>query len=125
MKKHQIRQKQKSKFKIDEIMLVVIVAVIILVVSVYDKMNKPINEPKMEAEKITDMILDEHDISFANNGIVDENKLREIQNMGYSNFKKALNSKKDFCIYIEDGNGNLILAKGSSKLNKDGLYCGE
>jgi len=112
----------KSNFKIDEIMLVLIVAIISIIVVVYDKLNEP---AEMEAEKITEMILNEHDISFANNGIVDENKLKKIQNMDYKEFKNSLNAKNEFCIYIEDEKGNIILAKGSSKLNGDGLYCRE
>ena len=112
----------KSNFKIDEITLVFIVAVISIIVVIYDKLNEPTLN---EAEKITEMILDEHSISFANNGIVDENKLEEIKNMDYDEFKNSLKAKNDFCIYLEDGNGNLILAKGSSKLNGDGLYCKE
>ncbi|MBI3034980.1 hypothetical protein HYY71_01535 [Candidatus Woesearchaeota archaeon] len=79
----------------------------------------------MEAEKITGMILDDHSISFANNGIIDENKLREIKSIGYDDFKEMLKVKNDFCIYIEDGNGNVILSKGSSKLGKDGIFCRE
>ena len=71
------------------------------------------------------MLLDDHEISFASNGIVDENKVREVQQMPYSQLKKFFNAKKDFCFYIEDENGNIILAKGSSKLSKDGIYCRE
>ena len=112
----------KFNFKIDEILLVFIVAIISIVVVVFDKLNEP---AEMEAEKITEMILNEHDISFANNGIVDENKLKEIQNMDYKDFKNSLKAKNDFCVYIEDENGNLLLAKGSSKLNGDGLNCEE
>ena len=118
------KQSSKPK-KIDEMMLVLIVAIIFMAVSIYDKLNKTRDNPTMEAEKITEMILDNHGISFAIGGIVDEEKLKEIKNINYDDFKKSLNVKNDFCIYIEDGNGNLILAKGSSKLNKDGLYCGE
>ena len=112
----------KSNFKIDEIMLVLIVAVIAIAVSVYDKLNEPAG---MEAEKITEMILDDHKVSFANNGVVDESQLEKIRNMDYEDFKKSLDAKNDFCVYIEDENGNTILAKGSSKLNDDGLYCTE
>ena len=113
---------QKSNFKIDEITLVLIVAVIAIFASIYGKLNKP---PGMEAEKITEMILDNHHVSFATNGVIDENKLKEIKNMNYNDFKKSLNAQNDFCIYIEDENGNILLAKGSSKLNGDGLYCRE
>ncbi|MBI2650304.1 hypothetical protein HYX04_03245 [Candidatus Woesearchaeota archaeon] len=124
MKQRQIHKKQKPKLKIDEIALVFVVAVIVMLVSIYGKMSKG-NEPKMEAEKITEILLDEHAVSFANNGIVDGNRLKEIRNMNYNDFKKSLNAKNDFCIYIEDGSGNIILAKGSSKLNGDGMNCRE
>lgn len=99
-------------------MLVLIVAIVAMIVSFYSK-NSELQE--MKAEKITEMILDEHKISFANDGIIDENKLREIQSMDYDDFKNSLKAKNDFCVYIEDGNGNIILAKGSPKLKEDGV----
>ncbi len=110
----------KSKQKIDEITIVLIVALGILVISLSSTDNKP---DGIEAEKITAMILDDHAISFASGGIVDESKLQSVQNMPYADFKDTLNAKKDFCIYIEDGDGNVILVKGSSKLTRDGLHC--
>ena len=111
----------KSNFKINEIMLVFIVAVISMIIVIYDK----IDTNEMEAEKITKMILNEHDISFANSGVIDENKLKEIQNMDYEDFKNSLNAKNDFCVYVEDENGNIILSKGSEKLISDGIPCME
>ena len=120
MKQHK-HQKQKPNFKIDEIVLVLVVALLSIFISFYKT-----GEPKgMDAEKITEMILDDHVVSFANKGVVDENKLKEIQNIGYEDFKRSLNVKNDFCIYLEDENGEIILAKGSSKLNNDGMVCRE
>ncbi|MBI4452056.1 hypothetical protein HY637_01385 [Candidatus Woesearchaeota archaeon] len=114
--------KTKNKFKVDEITLVLIVAVIALIVSFYDNSA---NADTIDAQKITALILDDHEISFANNGIIDENKLKEIKNMDYIKLKSSIGAKKDFCVFIEDDKGNIILAKGSSKLSKDGLYCTE
>lgn len=111
----------KSKFKIDEITLVLIVAIIAMIASVY----KNDGMENVEAEKLTEMILDDHTVSFANNGIVDQDKLMQVQSMGYDELKKSLRAKNDFCIHLEDENGNVILAKGSSKLNGDGLHCTE
>ena len=108
---------KKSNFKIDEITLVLIVAVLAIVVSVYDKLAPA---KITEAEKIIGLVTDDHSASFANNGIVDENKLREIKDMSYNDFKKSLNVRNDFCVYVEDGNGNVIFAKGSEKLSKEG-----
>lgn len=112
----------KPNFNIDEITLVLIVAVLALIVSIagYDNKAKRLNAPEL-----TEIILDDHVVSFASNGIIDENKLKEIQSMKYEDIKNSLKIKNDFCIYIEDENGNIILAKGSTKLNEDGLYCKE
>ena len=73
----------------------------------------------MEAEKITDIILDDHDISFAGKGIIDNDKLREVQNMDYAYFKTLLNAKKDFCLYLQDETGKIIFAKGATKLSDE------
>ena len=111
---------KKTKFKIDEITLILIVAIIAMVASFYN------SEPAViEAEKITAIILDNEGISFANNGIIDETKLQEINNMSYDEIKESFNADYDFCIYIEDDKGNIILAKGSGKFIKDVSYCKE
>lgn len=110
----------KSTFRIDEITLVFIVAVVAMIAVIYGKTGN-----EMEAEKITDMILDNHGISFANNGVIDENKLKEIQKMDYDDFKDSVNAKNDFCVYVEDGNGGVILAKGSAKLSNEEFICRE
>lgn len=112
--------KKNMNFKLDEMFLVLVVALLAMIASIYDK-----NSERIDAEKITAMILDDHYLSFATNGIVDENKLRQIQSMEYAEFKKSLNAKNDFCVYLEDENGNIILAKGSSRLSMDGLVCKE
>ena len=116
------KSQNKPNFKIDEITLVLIVAVIAIIVSIYDKNAQP---NQIEAEKITGLILGNREASFASNGIVDAIKLKEIQNMDYNKLKIYFNARKDFCMYIEDGDGNVILAKGSSKLSKDGINCKE
>lgn len=110
------KNKTQKNFKIDEITLVLIVALIAMIFGYLNKSDK--NEAlKMEAEKITDMLLDDHAISFAKNGVVDQNKLDQVQNMDYYDIKKSLKAKNDFCVHIEDENGNLILAKGPDNLD--------
>lgn len=111
----------KSKFRIDELALVLIVAVMAMIAGAYK--NSGMNDT--DAEKITEMILDSHAISFANNGVVDQNKLAEIQGMHYEELKKSLKARNDFCVYLEDENGNIILVKGSGKLDGKGISCME
>ena len=117
------KRNKKPNFKIDEIMLVLIVVVITVVVSIYDKKNHP---NSIEAEKITELILDHNDISIVSQGSsIDQQKIKDIQEMSYSQLKGYFNVKNDFCIYIQDGNGDIILAKGSSKLSANGIDCKE
>ena len=111
---------KKFNFKIDEIVLVLMVAIVAIAVISYEK-SRSISP--IEAEKITAMILDDHEISFVNGGVVNESKLREVQSLDYKELKEELNAKKDFCIYMEDENGNIILDKSSEKLSKDSSAC--
>ncbi len=113
-------KKNNSFFRIDEVWLVIAVAVIAIIFSAGKN-----SQDKMGAEKITEILLDHHSISFVDNGIIDEKKLNEIKGMDYAQFKNYIKAKNDFCIYIEDENGNLILAKGSSKLGMNTEYCKE
>ena len=112
----------KKRFKLDEIMLVLLVAFIIIGLKFYSKENKTAD---MNAEEITSLLSGNNDISLINDGFVNEDKLKEVQNMNYNEFKNSLNAKEDFCVYIEDDKGQIVLAKGSSKLNSDGIYCRE
>ena len=109
---------KKSKFKIDEVTLVLIVAILGIIVTVYTS-NK--EQDGMAADKITEILLDKKDISFVSGGIINEYKLREIQGMEYKELKDSLNAKNDFCVYIEDENGNILFAKGSSKVDNKGV----
>ena len=122
MKSHNKPSIKKFNFKVDEITLVLIVIALAFILSVYEKSN---DSKQFDAEKITELILDDHDISFVNNGIVDENKLKEMQKTDYVTLKNQFNTKNDFCIYIEDADGKVIVAKGSSKLSKDIAHCRE
>ena len=110
----------KLNFRVDEIVLVLIVAVLAMVVGIYDKSN---HTPFVEAEKITDVILGNQRINFAGNGVVDEAKLNQIKVTNYNDLKDALDIKNDFCIYIKDETGSIILAKGSPAVNIDGVRC--
>jgi len=118
-----MRTKERTKFKIDEITLILIVALLAMIVSINNELDNDIYEPEAEVEKITAMILDDHELSFANDGVIDDNKLSEIQSMDYNDLKKLLKAKNDFCIYIEDEDGNIILSKGPDKLTANDIHC--
>lgn len=111
---------KKPNFKIDEVAIVLIVALLAIAVSFYEQ-NKKIGP--IEAEKISGLFLDGHDISFASGGVINQNKLNQVQNMDYKELKNYLDAKQDFCMYLEDESGNIILAKGSPQLSNDDAAC--
>lgn len=112
----------RSNIRIDEITLVLIVALIALFVGIS---NQADDSQVTEAEKITGVILGNDGIGFAANGVINDTKMEQVQIMDYEDFKDSLNAKKDFCIYIEDELGNILLSKGDPQLNEDGIYCRE
>jgi hypothetical protein len=105
----------KKKKNFDELTIVMIVAVIAIIVSVIDYSN---DESPLDTDKITGLIL-------AKDNIVDTIKLKEIRDTEYSKLKKDLNIDKDFCMYLIDEKGNVLLAKGSSKIDTQEARCSE
>ncbi len=111
----------KKKLQVDEMALVFIVAVIALAAAVLEKAS----HPETEAKKIKDMLLDDHELSLVEEGVIEDSRLDKIKDTSYKDLKSSLDAKNDFCLYIEDENGNVILAKGSSRLGNDGIPCRE
>lgn len=111
----------KPKYKIDEIILVFIVLVIIIAVSVQEK-GKQLQ--KADPEEILGLVL--KDTGVKDGMIVfDQQKLNDLKEMDYNTIKKILNVKGDFCMYLQDGKGSVLLVKGSPKLSEDGIKCQE
>lgn len=107
--------------RINETSIVLIIAVIITAIIINQKNNQPMDE----AGRIIKVILDENSAKLHHSSVIDQAELETIQGMTYDQLKKYLNVKNDFCLYVEDGNGNIILAKGSAKLSIDKIYCKE
>ena len=117
MKKHS----KKNSYHIDEIVLVLAVAFIALMAGISDKSRQPSNR---DIDKITEKILSNAELS-SHETAVDEKNLQEFQSMKYKELKSTLDVKNDFCVYLQDGDGKIILSKGYSKLSEDGVACNE
>lgn len=111
----------KPKYKIDEIILVFIVLVIIIGISVQEKDKQP---QKADPEKILGLVLKDTTVKDGMM-VFDQKKLNELKGMDYNTIKKILNVKGDFCMYLQDGKGSVLLVKGSPKLSEDGIKCQE
>src|SRR3989338_4502092 len=106
-----------SKFKIDEITLVLIVAIMIIAITITQKTGQETND----AANIMKILLNDNSAAPPDNRVMGQAEMEKIQGMNYEQLKKYLSIKNDFCLYIEDENGNIIMAKGSSKLSRDGI----
>lgn len=65
------------------------------------------------------------------NGKINETKLIELSQKDYEELKRIFGTDSDFCIFIEDENGKLILINGSKagiggdSITLNGLNCNE
>ena len=89
------------------------------------------DELKEDAARVIEDIVSEN----SDLGIVDENKinvtkLEELLGRNYSDIKRKLRIKNDFCLYFEDEKGNIIYINttytgvGSSIINVSNVTCG-
>ena len=133
-KKRKIEIKKKRKEQIDVLWLVLIVMLLIILVSLVTQ-KYDIGEDKenlmKEAKNILNILTDGREIGFAPNNMIEEEKLEKFLDMDYSELKKNLNVKNDFCIYFEDERGNLVEVKkgikgiGSGIIELNGEPCGK
>ena len=70
-------------------------------------------------------------ISVVDNRELNETRLGHLKNMNYDELKSILRSEGNFCIYIEDEKGNIVLINnsyrgiGSSDINISGIPCSQ
>ena len=109
----------KPKNKNKEIIWIFVILIIIIGISVQEKGSQP---QKADPEKILGLVMKDTSVK---DGIMvfDEKKLIELQEMDYNAIKKTFNVEGDFCMYLQDGKGSVLLAKGSPKLSEDGIKC--
>ena len=70
-------------------------------------------------------------LSIVANNQINESKAGELKNLGYSSLKKRLRVDGDFCIYLEDEKGNVVLINnsyrgiGSPNMNISNAPCSQ
>lgn len=90
-----------------------------------------IDELEDDASIVMENIATEDSAVRITEGIaIDEEKLEELLGMDYSEIKKKLRVENDFCIFLEDGEGNIIYLEagqpgiGSDKIKVSDVPCG-
>ncbi|MBI2657335.1 hypothetical protein HYX08_01425 [Candidatus Woesearchaeota archaeon] len=73
----------------------------------------------------------ESNIRIVDNNQINISKFNELKNLSYDDLKSALKISGDFCIYLEDEKGNLVLINnsykgiGSPNINLSGTPCSQ
>ena len=90
---------------------------------------------KEEGEMLAEVVTVNSQIGFVKANKLDTGRLQNVKNMNYSDIKRGLDLRNDFCIYFEDENGELITIKdedgtpitgsiGSADAKIGGIPCG-
>lgn len=76
--------------------------------------SKQAEKLQSEAGKLPATLSSQQNLSsvFIQGSRIDEQKLREAINLSYDNLKSLLGVESDFCIYLEDENGNIVPMEG-------------
>lgn len=105
------------------VVFVLIIALLYAVLS--SNTNQDFNEVELEAKTIvsnldSETAIGNNELSIIEKGSINEDKLEQLYSKNYSEVKRDLNIKGDFCIYIVDYNGN-VLAINSTDGKKNGF----
>ena len=97
---------------------------------VYQNPNANIKNLKAEASTIIKQVsAGDSELRILNKNDINISKINELKNLTYDDLKQRLRVEGDFCIYIEDGTGNIVLINnsykgiGSSNINISGIPC--
>ena len=97
---------------------ILVLLVFSLLVLVHSILTISEEKLRQDAEKVLSEI--SQDVTF------DEQTLQELDKQSYNNLKQEWNLDSDFCIYIEDMDGNPLLRPvGSDKIYVAGNPCGD
>lgn len=98
-------KKEKKKVKFNIVWMILLATIAMVLIAVYNKTNR--TAPNT-AEEIMDMLLQNPSLNF-------------VDNTSYDEIKASLKTQSDFCIYIEDEQGNIILSLGAPELKEKGV----
>jgi len=109
------------------IILLTIIALFVIIKTILVPQSTTVEQ---EANIVLDTFTNGDDrMSLINQNELIEEKLRNLDDMGYDEIKNELGLKSDFCIYFEDISGNLVridnvnLGIGSEKISINGNPC--
>jgi len=94
-----------------------------------DRLSSKTGELEDEASVVLENIVSaDSEVRITDGITVNETKLEELLGMEYSEIKDKIRIKNEFCIYLEDEDGNIIYIQdlpgiGSDKINISDVPC--
>ena len=82
-----------------------------LIVLVLGTMRATYENPQEEVERLASVLTDHDPLSLAPNGEVAQEHIVGFAAQDYESIKENLGLSRDFCIYFEDENGELIFMR--------------
>ena len=94
--------------------------------------NTKVEHLKEEASQvITQIVSSDSLLKVVEKNEINQSRLNQMKNLTYAELKRMLNIESDFCIYIEDDKGNIVLINdsyrgiGSSTINLSNVPCSQ
>jgi len=131
-KKSKMTHTKSQTWSMDVMLAVVIFigTILIFYSTLTSNKESSVEDLQTDAAKILESIASEDpDIGIMNGSILDDKKLEELLGEDYELIKEKIRVKSDFCIYIEDENGNILYIApgqpgiGSPKIQISTIPC--
>ena len=110
--------------------IVIFVGTIFVFYAIFGSNQKGTSELEKDASKVLKSVSSEDpDVGIMDGIEVDEAKLEQLLGKDYSTIKERIRAEKDFCIFLEDENGDIIYISpgqsgiGSSKIRISDVPC--
>ena len=110
--------------------IVIFVGTIFAIYAIFGSNQKDAKELEQDAARVLKSVSsDDPDVGIVDGIEVDEAKLEQLLGEDYAVIKEQMRADKDFCIFLEDENGDVIYISpgqagiGSSKIKISDIPC--
>ena len=111
--------KKSQSWSVDIILAVIVfmVAFFVFYAMLESNPKTKVSDLKEEASIVIEQVADdESPLKAVDKGQINKDELNKLKNFPYDDLKRRLRTEGDFCIYIEDENGNLVKIGGTKSV---------
>ena len=128
-----IRNQKSQSWSIDVIfgIIVFMVAFFVFFIVLSEDPAGKINRLKEEASSIVRQLVSGEELRIVDGTEVNVSRASKLKDIQYEELKRRFRVEGDFCIYIEDSKGNIVLINnsykgiGSPQINISGTLCSQ